>query len=249
MEEKVYSVSEAVRLVGVESHVLRYWEEELNLLIHRNALGHRIYGSRDIELLCRVKEWKERGLQLKAIRVLLQQTGATQEAANAEGWKRPGAYEEAANAEGRKRPGAYEEAANAEGWKRSGAYEEAANADGQIKMEAAGWTADSEEQIKTGAEDAPEETYTYEIVPSARRKPQENLDTLTAVFRQIIEETAAEQTEKLEKQIELQMREGIQELYLQYFQILKEAAVSGMPGKETEKKKGKLKQILKILLE
>lgn len=219
MEEKVYSVSEAVRLVGVESHVLRYWEEELNLLIHRNALGHRIYGSRDIELLCRVKEWKERGLQLKAIRVLLQQTGATQEAANAERWRRPGAYEEAANAEG---------------W---------------IKMEAAGWTADFEEQIKTGAEDAPEETYTYEIVPSASRKPQENLDTLTAVFRQIIEETAAEQTEKLEKQIELQMREGIQELYLQYFQILKEAAVSGMPGKETEKKKGKLKQILKILLE
>lgn len=234
MEEKVYSVSEAVRLVGVESHVLRYWEEELNLLIHRNALGHRIYGSRDIELLCRVKEWKERGLQLKAIRVLLQQTGATQEAANAEGWKRPEAYEEAANADG---------------WKRPGAYEEAANADGRIKMGAAGWTADSEEQIKTGAEDVPEETYTYEIVPSARRKPQENLDTLTAVFRQIIEETAAEQTEKLEKQIELQMREGIQELYLQYFQILKEAAVSGMPGKETEKKKGKLKQILKILLE
>ena len=186
---KEYSVSEAVRLVGVESHVLRYWEEELELLIHRNALGHRIYGSRDIELLCRVKEWKEKGLQLKAIRVLLKQTGA------------------------------------------------------------AGQNAGMADRRKTEADGTPEETYAYEIIPAVRQKPQENLDRLAAVFRQIIEETAAEQTEKLERQIELQMREGIQELYLQYFQMLKEAAVSETPEKDTEKKTGKLKQIIKILFQ
>lgn len=42
MEDKTYSVSEAVRLVGVESHVLRYWEEELHISIQRNAQGHRL---------------------------------------------------------------------------------------------------------------------------------------------------------------------------------------------------------------
>ena len=37
MEEKEYSVSEAVRLIGVESHVLRYWEEELHVPVGRST--------------------------------------------------------------------------------------------------------------------------------------------------------------------------------------------------------------------
>lgn len=71
MNEKEYSVSEAVRLVGVESHVLRYWEEELQVEIRRTSQGHRIYSESNIETFRRVRELKERGLQLKAIRVLL----------------------------------------------------------------------------------------------------------------------------------------------------------------------------------
>ena len=39
MEEKEYSVSEAVRLIGVESHVLRYWEEELHVPVGRSTPG------------------------------------------------------------------------------------------------------------------------------------------------------------------------------------------------------------------
>lgn len=71
MEEKYYSVSEAVRLIGVESHVLRYWEEELQLSIRRNGQGHRIYSGRDIETLRYVRRLRERGLQLKAVRLML----------------------------------------------------------------------------------------------------------------------------------------------------------------------------------
>lgn len=77
MEERDYSVSEAVRLIGVESHVLRYWEEELQLEIRRNSQGHRIYGKGDIEMFRRVRDLREKGLQLKAIRLLLvSRTGA-----------------------------------------------------------------------------------------------------------------------------------------------------------------------------
>ena len=71
MEQKEYSVSEAVRLVGVESHVLRYWEEELQIEIRRTSQGHRIYSEQNIEIFRKVRELKEHGLQLKAIRVLL----------------------------------------------------------------------------------------------------------------------------------------------------------------------------------
>lgn len=75
MEKKEYSVSEAVRLIGVESHVLRYWEEELQVEIRRTSQGHRIYSQENIETFCMVKELKEYGLQLKAIRYLLEKTG------------------------------------------------------------------------------------------------------------------------------------------------------------------------------
>ena len=36
--------------------------------IHRNAMGHRFYTKKDIDLLTKVRNLKEKGLQLKAIR-------------------------------------------------------------------------------------------------------------------------------------------------------------------------------------
>lgn len=81
MEEKLYSVSEAVRLIGVESHVLRYWEEELHIEIQRTSQGHRIYSAENIEMFRQVRELKEKGIQLKAIRVLLEETEPTEEQA------------------------------------------------------------------------------------------------------------------------------------------------------------------------
>lgn len=66
-----YLISEAAKQVKVESHVLRYWEEELNLPIKRNEQGHRFYTSDDIERFSQIKLLKEQGLQLKAIRLLL----------------------------------------------------------------------------------------------------------------------------------------------------------------------------------
>lgn len=64
-------ISDAAKKVQVESHVLRYWEEELNLPIKRNELGHRYYTDKDIECFVQIKSMKERGLQLKAIKMIL----------------------------------------------------------------------------------------------------------------------------------------------------------------------------------
>lgn len=63
-----YLISDAAKQVEVESHVLRYWEEELQLPIQRNKLGHRYYTEEDIERFRMIKKWKDQGLQLKAIR-------------------------------------------------------------------------------------------------------------------------------------------------------------------------------------
>lgn len=72
MMEDHYLIKDAAEKVGVESHVLRYWEEELKMDIHRNELGHRYYTNKDVETLKKVKELKDRGLQLKAIRNYLE---------------------------------------------------------------------------------------------------------------------------------------------------------------------------------
>lgn len=61
-------IKEAAAMLGVETHVLRYWEEELGLEIKRNSMGHRYYDERDIKLFKDVKELKKRGLSLKDIR-------------------------------------------------------------------------------------------------------------------------------------------------------------------------------------
>lgn len=75
MEERLledkYIISDVSKLIDVEPHVLRYWEEELSLNITRNQLGHRYYKESDLELLRRVKQLKEQGLQLRAIKVML----------------------------------------------------------------------------------------------------------------------------------------------------------------------------------
>ena len=70
--EKVrYMISDAAALAGVETHVLRYWEEELDLTIPRNEMGHRYYTRENIQEFQKIKELKEKGYQLKAIRMIL----------------------------------------------------------------------------------------------------------------------------------------------------------------------------------
>lgn len=71
MEKVRYMISDAAAMAGVESHVLRYWEEELDLTIPRNEMGHRYYTRENIQEFQKIKQLKEQGYQLKAIRFIL----------------------------------------------------------------------------------------------------------------------------------------------------------------------------------
>ena len=75
-----YLISEASKKLQVEAHVLRYWEEELKLEIPRNELGHRYYTEKQIALFQRIKELKELGYQLKAIKTSLREESRKEEA-------------------------------------------------------------------------------------------------------------------------------------------------------------------------
>ena len=71
MSETRYIISDAAKIINVEPHVLRYWEEELGMDIPRNEMGHRYYTDKEVRLFSQVRDLKEKGFQLKAIKMIL----------------------------------------------------------------------------------------------------------------------------------------------------------------------------------
>lgn len=65
MDKQRYMISDAAALVNVESHVLRYWEEELELTVPRNEMGHRYYTKENIEQFMKIKRMERAGLSVK----------------------------------------------------------------------------------------------------------------------------------------------------------------------------------------
>ncbi len=56
-EKPYYRIGEVSSLVGVEPHVLRYWEREFRTIRpQKSARGQRVYSRRDVETLMRVRQ-------------------------------------------------------------------------------------------------------------------------------------------------------------------------------------------------
>ena len=71
MSETRYIISDAAKMINVEPHVLRYWEEELGMEIPRNEMGHRYYTDKEVKIFSAVRDLKAKGFQLKAIKMVL----------------------------------------------------------------------------------------------------------------------------------------------------------------------------------
>ena len=80
MEKVRYMIGDAAAAVNVEAHVLRYWEEELDLSVPRNEMGHRYYTKENIHEFMRIKELKEQGYQLRTIKKILHNETISDEA-------------------------------------------------------------------------------------------------------------------------------------------------------------------------
>lgn len=77
MNQVHYAISDAAKELHVEPHVLRYWEEEINLKIPRNKMGHRLYGETELNLFRQIMKWKEDGLSLKDIQIKCMEAGVS----------------------------------------------------------------------------------------------------------------------------------------------------------------------------
>lgn len=77
LPDKLYfRIGEVAELVGVDAHVLRYWEAEFKLRPHRSASGQRLYRKQDVARFLRVRQLlHEEGFTIAgARRVLLDVT-------------------------------------------------------------------------------------------------------------------------------------------------------------------------------
>jgi len=56
-EKLFFKIGEVCDLLGVQAHVLRYWESEFPMLApQKNRAGQRVYRKRDVEMALRIKE-------------------------------------------------------------------------------------------------------------------------------------------------------------------------------------------------
>lgn len=79
MGEVRFMISEAAKKVQVESHVLRYWEDELHIPIGRTEMGHRYYTQDDIQLFCCIKKLKNEGVLLRDLKPLIPELKSTRQ--------------------------------------------------------------------------------------------------------------------------------------------------------------------------
>jgi DNA-binding transcriptional MerR regulator len=52
---KYHTVTEVCRQLGIEPHILRYWEREFSIKPQRNSAGRRIYADAQVERLQLIK--------------------------------------------------------------------------------------------------------------------------------------------------------------------------------------------------
>lgn len=56
LPDKLYfRIGEIAQLVGVDSHVLRYWETEFRMKPHRSSSGQRLYRKQDLARFLRIR--------------------------------------------------------------------------------------------------------------------------------------------------------------------------------------------------
>lgn len=78
--EKLYfRIGEVASLVGVDAHVLRYWESEFKMRPHRSSSGQRLYRKQDLSRFFRIKRLlHDEGYTIAGARKALQGSAAVQ---------------------------------------------------------------------------------------------------------------------------------------------------------------------------
>lgn len=67
-----YTITELSEYLNVTDHTLRYYEKEFNLPIPKDERGRRYYKTELANIMYQIKSMRDQGLEIKAIRKILQ---------------------------------------------------------------------------------------------------------------------------------------------------------------------------------
>ena len=73
-DKKYFSMGEASSLLGVKDHILRYWEKAFkNSFTVKRISNRRMFQKSDLVIFFKIKELSDRGLNIKAIKKILEE--------------------------------------------------------------------------------------------------------------------------------------------------------------------------------
>ncbi len=73
-DQKYFSMGETSNLLGVKDHVLRYWEKAFkNYFSVKRISNRRMFQKPDLITFLKIKELSEKGLNVKAIKKILEE--------------------------------------------------------------------------------------------------------------------------------------------------------------------------------
>ena len=73
-DKKYFSMGEASNLLGVKDHILRYWEKAFKKYFTVKRISNRrMFQQLDLVIFFKIKELSERGLNVKAIKKVLEE--------------------------------------------------------------------------------------------------------------------------------------------------------------------------------
>ena len=56
-DNSFFTISKTAKIIGVQSHVLRFWEKKFNIISPKKSLsGRRYYSSKDVQYLLMIKK-------------------------------------------------------------------------------------------------------------------------------------------------------------------------------------------------
>ncbi|MDP4179937.1 MAG: MerR family transcriptional regulator [Bacillota bacterium] len=76
-----YSITELSEYLNVTDHTLRYYEKEFGLIVPKDERGRRYYRTELANIMYQIKSMRDEGLEIKAIRKILQSENIIQDPA------------------------------------------------------------------------------------------------------------------------------------------------------------------------
>lgn len=77
--EGIYTVKDMAKMLSISIGAVRKWEDDYNLKIPRNEMGHRFYTTKELEIFQRIIKLKNEGANIHLIRKVLAKDGIIEE--------------------------------------------------------------------------------------------------------------------------------------------------------------------------